>query len=511
MLRHPRLLWPTLGLLIGTPWAARAQGDGFDLQLRVTGQKTYVAPSDVTAIAVSFGGRLAAGTKDGKIVLWNQEGSDPPKVIQAAAKPINALRFSPDASLLASAADDGQAALWKSDTLARADHFQQDGGSKALTLAFSPDGQSVAVGYDKGQVRVWGVAGGPPARVISHHKGKILAVSFKPRDNNTVVIIGEDKVMSTWDLSSGEQSGGDVNLLSEDERKGAKPQYFSAAVADDGSRFAIPAMRVNIIGNYSGIVDQHWIKLVRPTGQYSYIDLGFLEIGSNKNPAIALSPDGRLLAMSGESEKRENRMYVRNVPKGSPVGSITLPSRIRYFAIGPSANGYQVTAADGKEVDTFPVDFANSGEPTEALAVTVTAAANDSSLGDAVADTVQDEVVNSGTYQVVTRSNLKEVLQEQQLSDAGLVDKGSRVKVGHLVGAKKFLRVSLTHLDAATYHAGLELEDVQSGQVVASKSGDAATERDVLSLARALTGQILHAAEADERTTEPQVASGRVR
>lgn len=487
-----------LGLVVGLSLPGRAQDGGLDVQLRVTGEKTFTAPSDVSAIASSFGGRIAAGMTDGRLAVWRQAvwrqaAGQTPGIIPAHAKRINAVLFSPDAKLIATAADDGQVALWDADTLQRADHFQQGKGPRALSLAFSPDGQAVAVGDDKGAVKVWGVEGQQPARVIQHHKGRILALSFKPRDNNTLIIIGDDKVMSTWNLATGSTAAGDSDLRTDEERKGerigSKPNYLNVAVAQDGARFAIAATRSYIIGNFADIRAQQWIKLVRPTGEQSDLSTDNLNVGGNNKRVIALSPDGRLLAVSGESEKQTNQMYVRNLVKGEIVGRVSLPSRIKYLAFGPGADGYQVTVAAGKTVSAYPIDFANTGEPTDTLTV-VDLKSGDAALGASLADVIRTEIFKRNQYILLNTANVDEMLHDLVLSGTNLVAAKDKLQKGELVLAKKQVNGSVAQ-NSDSYTLSMTFKDRLSTKTEWQESRPISGKESLLSLALSMTRDML--------------------
>jgi WD40 repeat protein/class 3 adenylate cyclase/energy-coupling factor transporter ATP-binding protein EcfA2 len=103
-------------------WSARSGKDLFSP--RVSGH--------ATSIAFSPDGRLfAAGTEDGKVVLWDSaDGSPVGAPVDVATGPVEAISFSPDGRLFVASSADGRATLWNPRTHKRlADAFPEEEGS----------------------------------------------------------------------------------------------------------------------------------------------------------------------------------------------------------------------------------------------------------------------------------------------------------------------------------------------------------------------------------------------
>lgn len=491
--------------------AAPAQDDG--LSVNKAAAVTRTAPDTVTALAASYGERLAAGLQNGRLVVWSgptpdaDPGAPPPapKIIAAHARRINAVCFSPDASLIATASDDGQVAVWKTDTLARVDHFAQNGGPKALTLDFSSDDNAVAAGYDNGAVKVWSVGNPQPAQTFAAHKKRVLAVAFAQGDDSTLFSVGEDKMLDTWNVATGEQVT-QVNLRigHENDDNFRDLRYRAAAVAGTAKRIAIAASVSHIKGNYEDIVDEHYIKIINAvTGAKTAVVADSLKhVGENPESVLALSDDGTLLATVGQTAGSATTVSVLNARTKDPVGQLSLPSKVQALQFGWRQGGWQVAVADGKNVTTFPIKVGTEagGVPTDALAVTVPtdpkADPATLSLARAAADTMQTAAVGMGRFVVVNRNNLNEVMDELALSRTGLVEKKTRLKLGHLVNARRFLVAKIVPV-GASYHVTLWLEAVETGRVIASQDGEAASKGEVMTLARSLTTGLLHAAPVD--------------
>lgn len=122
---------------------------------------------------------------------------------------INAVAFSPDGKLLASANFDGAIQFWRNSdgsplyTL-RSPTSESDPYKKSAdTIAFSADGAMVASGYADGSVRVWQVATGQLLKTINVNSEQIHSVSFSP-DSKSLAVSGE--TLSLWSISDEKKS-----------------------------------------------------------------------------------------------------------------------------------------------------------------------------------------------------------------------------------------------------------------------------------------------------------------
>ena len=499
-----------LGLLM-TP--AQAQDD--TISVNKAAAETRTAPDTISAIASSYGDQIAAGLQDGRLAIWKQAPSTgpvtlvnptPTKVISAHKKRINDVTFSPDAAFVATASNDGHIAVWKTDTFERADHFADSSGPKPVTLSFSSDDLALAAGYDDGTVKIWSLNSPQPVQTFKAHKKKVLAVTFARGDDSTVFSVGEDKMLDTWNVSTGEQVT-QVNLRigHENDDNFRDLRYRSAAVAHDAKRIAIAASVSHVVGNYAGIVDEHYVKIINTTtgAKTSVIADNIKSIGENSGSAVALSDDGMLLATVGQTAKDATTVMILNAKTKDRIGELQLPSRVQALQFGWRQSGWQIVVADGKSVTSFPIVVGKDATqvPTDALAVTVPtekdADKGTVNLCKATADTMQDAAVGTGRFVVVNRNNLNEVMDEMALSRTGLVDKNTRLKMGKLVNARRFLVAKIVPV-ASSYHVTIWMEAVETGKVLASKDGDASSTEEVLTLAHSLASGVLRSAQSED-------------
>jgi WD40 repeat protein len=78
--------------------------------------------------------------------------------VQAAARPVNALAFSPDGATLATAGANGSIRLWDVATQQEIGTPMTAGPGPVYALAFSPDGATLATAGGDGRARLWNVA-----------------------------------------------------------------------------------------------------------------------------------------------------------------------------------------------------------------------------------------------------------------------------------------------------------------------------------------------------------------
>lgn len=153
--------------------------------------------AQAVAFSSSAGGpRLATGSADKTIKLWNLDTLDRIRTYKGHKDFVTALAFAPDGQTIASAGLDGSIRLWSTKSNRSLRRLYGHRG-RVGALSFSPDGKNLASIAADGQLRIWDVARGRTLRTITGHAGALNAVSYSP-DGTRIASAGDDGVVRIW-------------------------------------------------------------------------------------------------------------------------------------------------------------------------------------------------------------------------------------------------------------------------------------------------------------------------
>lgn len=163
----------------------------------------------VNAVDFSPNGRLLASAgSDGTIRLWNTARAAGPTLLgdplRGPKGAIRALAFSPQGRLLASTGDDGIVRLWNVGKPGQPDvlgTITRDGTGGLKTLAFSPDGDALAAAGRDGRIHLWDTSAPrhlqPLTDPLPASAGEVNGVAFSP-NGKLLASAGSDGTARLW-------------------------------------------------------------------------------------------------------------------------------------------------------------------------------------------------------------------------------------------------------------------------------------------------------------------------
>ena len=250
-------------------------------------------------LAVAFspdGTRLASGSTDTTVRLWDTTGDGDWVTLQKHTGPTNVLAFSPDGKMLASGSTDKTVQLW--DTTTGEPLATLTGHINGITaLAFSPDGQTLVSGGTDGTIRFWKTATGVPVdTLITGHTHSIKAATFfedhsrgevtlkkHPSKNPLLVSAAFNGEITFWDVETSQRST--VQNI------GHRDWYSAVAFSPDGTKLVSEAADGTwVFGAFGGFSTTKPDNLIRLTDVSTGDELARLQRGTEK---LIFSPDDR--------------------------------------------------------------------------------------------------------------------------------------------------------------------------------------------------------------------------
>jgi hypothetical protein len=148
------------------------------------------------------------------------------KVLRGHGGDVNAIVFSPNGELLASASNDNTVKLWNVQTGKELRTFQE-AQDDVLTVAFNPNGDQLAAGGNEQTIKLWNLNTNVNPQILTGHEGIIHSLTFSP-DGRTLVSGSWDKTIRLWALDSASE----LEQIQNDD------SIYSVAFSPDGQLIA---------------------------------------------------------------------------------------------------------------------------------------------------------------------------------------------------------------------------------------------------------------------------------
>lgn len=236
------------------------------------------ASNRVLSIAFAPDGeRLVAGGQDRLVRWWELSTGIELAPLNGPTAPVNAIAYGPNGRYVAAASDDGFVTVWDVATNPDQVALRLEGHTAFVTsVAFNPDGTLLAAGGADRSIRVWRVPSGEPVVVLTGHTAGVTSVAFSP-DGRLLASTSPDHTVRLWNVEVGAASA----VLT-----GHTQNVNDAAFSPDGTLLATAA----------GGIDDDTVRLWNVlTGSETRAPL----FPGGLANAVAFSPDGRVLAVGG--------------------------------------------------------------------------------------------------------------------------------------------------------------------------------------------------------------------
>ncbi|MEK6238448.1 MAG: WD40 repeat domain-containing protein [Planctomycetales bacterium] len=293
---------------------------------------------------------------------------------------VNAVAFSPDGSLLASAASDGAIRLWNTTNWKETAVLKGHAGS-AWAIAFSPDGRYLSSGGADKTVRVWHVARHEELAVLRGHRRQVDFVGYAT-GGDALISSGPDRGFRFWNMADGTPLRRPVTASS--------PLFFHQAISRDGGLMACtsgwsPAgWQVRLLdprtGRESSVLAVHRGYLVGPpNARNAQIKQPQQTPGDTlrrvRVDGLALSPRGKRLAVALSQDKLDSlgrtpaevqlwdadpwtrKSVLRIFSHGGKIDRLAFSADGRMLAVAgysePTANGPRRGGKHGDEVQLW--------------------------------------------------------------------------------------------------------------------------------------------------------------
>jgi WD40 repeat protein len=227
------------------------------------------------------GRRIAAGCADGTVRLWHATGGGGAGVLAGNADEVWSVAFSPDGGRLAAAGADGTASVWELATGERRQVLGEPGSPPVWAVAFAPDGERLAAAGRDATVRFWDPNTGAELKTLLGHTDQIRALAFS-RDGGRLASSADDGSARIWEARAGEP----LHVL-----RGHGEAVWGVAFDPSGSRLAT--------AGFDGTA-QVWDVVFRPDGTQ------LLTCGADTTARIW---DVAALGEPGPPRQRPGRVY----------------------------------------------------------------------------------------------------------------------------------------------------------------------------------------------------------
>ncbi|KIW16082.1 hypothetical protein PV08_06133 [Exophiala spinifera] len=145
---------------------------------------------------------LASAADDGTVKLWNSSTGQEVQTLNGHTKSVTEMAFSPDGSLLASTSSDQTVSLWNSSTGQEVQMLRHSEWRNVV--AFSPDGSLLTSALSHGTIKLWNLSTGQIVQTPKRHSDRMRKIIFSPNGSLLAAALSAQTIM-LWDSSTGQE------------------------------------------------------------------------------------------------------------------------------------------------------------------------------------------------------------------------------------------------------------------------------------------------------------------
>jgi WD40 repeat protein len=347
---HPLAYTPDGSELVSFESRADAEGPLLVRRDAATGEVLDTHPLDVAnpeAVQISADGRslMIAGFGPDEITILDATTLRERTTIGRTGF---AFDIAPDGETLALGEIDGTVALVDVGTGKRT-ILEGRHTAAVQGVGFSPDGSTLVTTGDDRDVIVWDLEGGTLREILHGHAGRAFGPVFDGT-GETAFTVGLDGRVIAWDLTSERRIG--------ERFEYAEPAAFDrdadlhTAISPDGTRFAFSPGDGRVIVQTVGEPEPIWNADPWTEEQFDRIlagDEGFGGFDTDLVTSLAFSPDGDLVAVSGQ----HRQVVTYEAATGREVARWTASEIAWVNSLAFAPDGTLVTANDDGRVTTW--------------------------------------------------------------------------------------------------------------------------------------------------------------
>jgi len=163
-------------------------------------KRQHIGP--IEALAWSPNGRLLASASEDGVRLWSRDGNELANLVGHDAV-VSCLAWSPGGQVLASGSEDQTIRLWSIEDQTELKRFEEC-TSPFWSLAWAPNGRCLASGSEDPRIFLWSPTNGQVLGYLTGHSRRVEHLVWSP-DSRRLVSCGRDQTMRLWSVATGSE------------------------------------------------------------------------------------------------------------------------------------------------------------------------------------------------------------------------------------------------------------------------------------------------------------------